>query len=124
MAFAVEFAAQAGNLQTLEGLVSYEIGDALVTGIQAERWPVPRAYFETAYEPAGKGRFGQNGQFRRRPERVLAVKLRVPTQVKLSEQRGTLSGKAGDWLIERASGERSIVAGGIFALTYDMPAAS
>ena len=118
--FSVEFATTPGILQTLEGAVSYETGAALVTGIRAELWPVPRAYFETAYEPTGNGEFGQNGQFRRRPERVLALKLKAPTQVKLPEQRGMLSGKVGDWLVERRSGERSIVAGDIFALTYNI----
>ena len=117
--FAVEFATTAGTLQTLEGAVAYEVGSAIVTGIQGECWPVPRTYFETAYEPTDNGQFGQNGLFRRRPEPVLATKLQKDIRILLSEHRGTLSGHAGDWLIERNSGDRSIVAAEIFALTYD-----
>jgi len=44
----VHFAAAAGQLQTLEGPVAYAAGDAIVTGVAGEQWPVPADSFAAA----------------------------------------------------------------------------
>ena len=41
----VVFAEVAGVCETLEGAVPYKSGDAIVTGVADERWPVSREYF-------------------------------------------------------------------------------
>jgi hypothetical protein len=47
----VAFASERGILDTREGKVSYEEGDALLTGTLGESWPVARDRFMEAYMP-------------------------------------------------------------------------
>ena len=48
-AVAVEFAAAAGELMSLEGPNRYQPGDAIVTGATGERWVVSRERFDAKY---------------------------------------------------------------------------
>lgn len=117
---AVAFAERAGSLDTLEGSVVFAAGDALLTGIKGERWPIPRQQFEQSFIPCPGQSSGQPGAYQRQPRQVSAAQLKQPTCITLSDARGSLSGKAGDWLVEYAPGDRAIVAADIFALTYEL----
>lgn len=115
-----EFAVAAGTLATAEGPVAYEAGDALLTGPAGERWPVPRGRFLRDYEPVGEGPAGAPGRYRKRPGDVRALRMNGPFTVTLPAGRGTLSGDAGDWLVQYAPGDQAVVAASIFAATYEL----
>lgn len=116
----VRFARDDGEIATLEGLVSYQLGDAIVTGVQGEQWPVPRERFLTAYEPIPPTQTGQEGQYSKHRREVWALELKEPIEIELSSHRGLLKGKVGDVLIEYAPGDQAVVASDIFAKTYEM----
>ncbi len=50
----VEFATEDGVMQTKEGPVRYEKGQAILTGVQGERWPMPRERLEATYNIVDK----------------------------------------------------------------------
>jgi hypothetical protein len=116
----VTFTEHAGSLDTLEGAVSFAVGDAIVTGIKGECWPIPRHQFERFYTPCAGLCNGQPGNYQRQPRDVSVAQLGQPTRITLSEKRGTLVGETGDWLVEYAPGDRAIVAADIFQLTYEL----
>ena len=120
IATVVEFAPARGTLATREGPVAYAQGDALLTGIEGERWPVPRQRFDETYEPVAPLRPGKPGQYRKRPQIVWAKLMREPFIVALADGRGTLRGTAGDWLLEYAPGDQSVVSAAAFAKTYEL----
>lgn len=86
---AVEFAQGSGKLATREGAVSFEKGDALLTGTFGERWPMQRARFVAAYRPAG----GSGALYEKVKSKAWAVQPGEPFMVRL--ERGVLSGNGG-----------------------------
>lgn len=116
----VHFATQPGTLATREGEVRYAAGDALLTGESGDRWPVPRAHFDRAYEPVSPTRAGDAGVYRKRTADVLAKRMSAPFAIDLSAGRGTLRGNAGDWLVQYAPDDVAVVARAIFTATYDL----
>jgi hypothetical protein len=116
----VEFAAADGTLVTREGPVTYVSGDALLTGIEGERWPVPRQRFDETYEPIAPLRPGKPGAYRKRPQVVWAKPMRETFTVELGNGRGTLRGNSGDWLLQYAPGDLSVVSTTVFAKTYEL----
>jgi len=114
----VHFAAADGICRTLEGAVRYQAGDALIEGAHGDRWPVPREVFRERYEvEAGSTRM-KDGWYTKRPAVVTALCLSEPVEIVLSDGRGVLSGRPGDWVIERAPGKLAIVASALFPKTY------
>jgi PGDYG protein len=120
IAMAVEFAKADGMLETREGPVQYALGDALLTGTEGERWPVPRNRFDETYEPIAPLRPGKPGTYRKRPQVVWAKPMREAFIVELGGARGTLQGSAGDWLLQYAPGDMSVVSASVFAKTYEL----
>jgi hypothetical protein len=116
----VVFAAGPGALRTQEGEVRYAAGDALVTSEAGDRWPVPRAKFSLNYEPIAPTMAGHDGNYRKRAQDVLARRMSAPFAVTLAGGRGTLRGGAGDWLVQYAPDDQSVVGAAIFAQTYDL----
>jgi hypothetical protein len=116
----VDFAAADGLLTTREGPVAHARGDALLTGIEGERWPVPRRRFDDTYEPIAPLRPGKPGRYRKRPLVVWAKPMRERFAVDLRGDRGTLQGNAGDWLLQYAPGDLSVVSATVFAKTYEL----
>lgn len=117
--FAVEFAHTTQTIATLEGPVLCRPGDAIVTGIVGEQWPVPPDVFPSKYEAVAPTRTGESGQYRSLAQTVRAVQLRAPLEVALSAGRGRLLGVAGDWLVQYAPGDCSVVRDAIFRSTYE-----
>lgn len=113
------FASVSGEIETLEGTVRHAAGDALVTGVAGERWPVPRARFLAGYEALDPIAAGEDGRYVRRPRSVFALRLAEACEVILPEGRGRLRGREGDFLVQYAPGDWAIVAGGVFERTYD-----
>lgn len=113
------FASAPGLVETLEGEVRHAAGDAIVTGVAGESWPVPRARFLAGYEALAPTATGEDGRYAKRPRIVLALRLAETCDVSLPEQRGRLHGRAGDFLVQYAPGDWAIVAGGVFERTYE-----
>jgi len=114
----VVFCKESAIIDTLEGQVQCEPGDAIVTGVQGEEWPVTRERFEQLYEAVSPLRMGEDGEYRRLAHEVEAARLIRPCRVSLSGKRGHLSGNAGDWLVRHSDGGLGIVAAGVFEKTY------
>jgi PGDYG protein len=115
----VRFATAPGVCATREGAVAYAAGDALLTGIADEVWPVARVRFLADYAPAKGTAQGMDGDYEKTAPTASAVRLSAPAAVPLGPG-GLLHGRAGDWLLRYADGSLGIVAADIFALTYDI----
>ncbi|KVD72976.1 hypothetical protein WS62_09205 [Burkholderia sp. ABCPW 14] len=115
----VEFAAQPGELMSLEGPNRYAAGDALVTGSTGDRWVVSRERFDAKYVPAAEGlAHGEPGGYRNRPAVVLAKRMDTPFSIARSAGGDTLRGDAGDWLMQYAPGDYGVVQAKRFAQVY------
>ena len=115
----VEIAATSGTLETLEGKVSYLPGDAIVTGVRGERWPVPKAAFDRKYAPVNTLHAEHSGNYLTRPVQVLATQLLTSYTVQLDTDRGEIQGHAGDWLVQYEDGSQAIIAADIFLQSYE-----
>lgn len=120
MAVEVVFAQEAGVLQTLEGAVHVLPGDALLTGVEGERWPVQRARFDASYSARPPTRQGEAGTYIKRPMAVHAIPATQPGQIRLDNGRDTIVATPGDWLVADVSGSIWVVAASIFAATYTL----
>ena len=112
------FAPAPGITETLEGPVAHSAGDAIVTGVAGENWPVERARFLASYEAQNPTMPGEDGTYAKRPKEALALRLARPHCVTLSGGRGQLNGRIGDYLVQYAVGDQAIVEGSIFERTY------
>lgn len=120
----VEIADRAQTIDTLESAVPCQPGDAILTGGQGERWPVPAAQFRQKYQPAPGQADGVSGRYTKRVTEVQAAQLHAALQVPLSDGRGALSGQAGDWCVWYSPTDRAIVAADLFATLYEADAVS
>lgn len=116
---AVRFAKEHGTLRTLEGDVPYEPGDAILTGVKNESWPVRREEFFHTYEPRSSVLMGQNGLYSKRPLAIWAVQLSGDSTVRIRAGNVQLHGASGDWLLQYSPGEYGIVKADIFDQTYE-----
>lgn len=116
----VEFATQTHPIATLEGEVCAHEGDAIVTGVDDERWPVSRRRFDRKYRPVAPTRAGEAGRYVTVPIEVLALRVAEPFIVELPDVPARLHGKPGDWLVDYGDGALGVVAADVFAATYDL----
>ena len=116
----VPFAAAAGVLETRDGPAPYREGDALLTGIQGDSWPMTPECFRSTYAPAPGTAPGSAGKYRKNTSAVRALRMDEPFSAALSDSKDILWGKRGDWLLQYASGEYCVAAGEIFEKTYDV----
>ena len=115
----VEFATGRRTVQTLEGSVRCEAGDAIVTGTATEQWPIQRAVFDRKYAPSAGQPDGGPGRYVKRTAFVQAVQLEHDISLVLSGNRGTLQGRAGDWCVWYGPDDAAIVAQDIFPKLYE-----
>jgi len=113
----VRFAKHSGSLTTLEGPVGFNISDAILIGVAGETWPVAREYFDRSYVPVPPTLAGQPGAYMKTAHEVEVVRLGSPIHLSMGE-RGTLYGKAGDWLVNDGETEQWLVAAEVFDATY------
>lgn len=112
----VSFAEQDGELETLEGIVPYSKGDALLKGIMGEYWPVKRRVFDFLYELVNAK---EPGIYRKRMGlKAYAKQMDTDFKVKIRDGSASLSGKPGDWLVQNSGGDVGIVASDIFLKSY------
>jgi hypothetical protein len=115
----VEFAESPGVIETLEGPVSYQAGDALMTGVKGERWPIARKRFEETYYASAPGLPpGRSGHYLKKPVLVDAFQVDEPCEIPLPSGSGILHAKQGDWILHSADGHRWVVADEIFRINY------
>jgi hypothetical protein len=114
----VRFAIEAGVTQTLEGPVRHLVGDAVLTGVSGEHWPISRQRFEDTYEPMGTTPMGSDGLYMKRPLIVSARQTDVAEVVALTDSESTLKARPGDWIVNAPDGGRWVVANDIFQETY------
>ena len=114
------FASGAGILQTLEGPVPYESGDALVKGNAGDQWPVSRGRFFQTYVPQSPLEAGCDGEYIKRPARVWVVQIHEAFCVESKEKNAMLYGAPGDWLVRYEQGDCGIVREAIFPSLYEL----
>lgn len=114
----VEFAKQSGILTTLEGAVPYEAGDAIMTGVEGEHWPIARAHFEQIYQAVLPTKMGEAGAYLKFPLTVWALQVRQAMDVPLKRHGGTLHAEPGDYIVQYAPNDCAVVASSIFDQTY------
>lgn len=119
-AVSVRFAKEPGPVQTREGIVHAKAADAIVTGVDGERWPVPADKFGDKYQALEPTQHGESGVYVTLPNEVLAIRMGEPFSVVLIDGQSTLSGHPGDWLVDYGDGSFGVVAADIFARTYDI----
>lgn len=115
----VRFTEMACVVATLEGNVIAQAGDAIVTGLAGEQWPVARTHFAAKYSPIGPCENGADGLYLSLPIDVIALPMRSAFTVMLCDGHSQLSGKAGDWLVDYGDGSLGIVAARLFEATYE-----
>lgn len=115
----VEFAGAPGIVSTMEGDVSYEQGDAILSGIRGEKWPVARAVFDKTYTALVPGSHEKAGLFIKKPIPVWATRIDKRMTILLPDGRGRLEGRPGDWVVVSPDGSTWIVADEIFEETYE-----
>lgn len=110
-----EFAAEEQDVQTLEGKVHCVAGDAIMTGIKNEHWPIPRGSFEKTYD------FDPDTGLASKKKIVVCVRqMDEPFKVKVSWSDDLLVGEPGDYLVEYGSNDFGTVKEEIFAATYQV----
>ena len=110
----LRFAAQAGELQTPEGCVLVQPGDAIVRDDKGRQWRVSRHHVEAKYEQIDGERW------RSRRIEVQARRMDEPFEVLLADRHSLLSGGPGDWLVDYGDGSLGVVADSAFASSYDL----
>lgn len=116
----VSFAAADGIVQTLEGAVPVNAGDAIVTGLAGEQWPLALNDLSARYQPIAPTTAGTAGSYLSLPIQVYALCMHAPFTVVLRKGQAQLAGNAGDWLVDYGDGSLGIVAAAIFAATYEL----
>ena len=119
----VEIARIEQSVPTAEGDVDARPGDAIVTGVMGERWPVRRGRFLRTYDAEPGTRAGDSGVYRKRVRTVRALQIHEPFKVVIEEGVRELIGQPGDWLLDYGNGDLGVVADEVFDVIYERGAA-
>ena len=116
----VQFTDGPCTVQTPEGAVLAQPGDAILTGIAGERWRVSRSHFGNKYRPAATTPSGHAGTYLSLRNRILALRMSEPFDVLLADGVSRLHGRPGDWLVDYGDGSLGVVTDAIFGVTYEI----
>lgn len=116
----VNFANYSGILQTPDGPVRYNIGDPIITEANGFRWPVSKMFFDKHYRPEGMTIAGSDGNYSKMRQEVICLELFEEKRLDLSNGKGILYGRAGDWMIDYGNGDLSIVSKDQFPRLYEL----
>jgi hypothetical protein len=119
IATTVRFGDADGTCSTLEGPVRYRAGDAILTGVRGEQWPVSRRAFLAEYLPIAPTTAGQDGQYVKKPSEARALRLDRALAVRVGWQNDPLQAVPGDWLLRYANGSHGVLKDDIFRETYE-----
>ncbi len=115
----VEIAQVGQSVPTAEGDVDARPGDAIVTGVRGERWPVSRSRFLRTYDAERGTCAGDSGFYRKRVRMVRALQVHEQFKVVIEEGERELIGQPGDWLLDHGNGVLGVVADEVFDLIYE-----
>ena len=116
---AICFAQHPGVLETPEGPVRYDAGDPIITDATG-KWVTSLDYVKRYYKPTKGIKFGEEGEYVKDAQNVLVLQLLGVKRLEFPNGKGTLSGKAGDWLVDYGNGEFSIVSKERFEELYQL----
>jgi hypothetical protein len=116
----VRFTPTACTVQSPEGTVHAQPGDAILRGMAGEQWRVSRAHFDNKYRASPCTVPGEPGRYLSLRNRVFALQMAEPFEVLLADGLSRLTGRSGDWLVDYGDGSLGIVAAGIFKTTYEV----
>jgi hypothetical protein len=108
------------TVQTPEGVVHAQPGDAILTGIAGEHWRVSHSHFGDKYQPVPPTRAGQGGTYASLPNRIMTLRMSEPFEVLLADGLSRLHGNPGDWLVDYGDGSLGIITDAIFRVTYEI----
>lgn len=111
------FAEADGVMQTREGAVHYLAGDALVTGVCGECWPIAWQRFAENYRLIQQDGDGPDGRYARLPGIVSVCRLDAGVDIPLPSGCA-LRGRPGDWLVRYGEGDYGVVGPEIFVRSY------
>lgn len=114
----VVFAAESGDLQSLEGPNRYAAGDALISGATGSRWSVARERFDPKYQALPPTIAGEDGRYQARPLPVLARQIGEAFTAARSAGGDVLHGNANDWLLQYGPGDFGVADQQRFAQVY------
>ncbi len=114
----VACAIEAGVCETPEGRVHYRAGDAILTGIRVDQWPVRRDLFLAYYAAVPPTVAGTDGLYDKAPSVTHALRLERAARVPDGWQGDPLRGRPGDWLLRYADGSLGVVQDAIFRASY------
>ena len=106
------YAEQTEVVQTKEGPVNANPGDAIMTGTKGENWPIPAEKFKQTYDVLSPGKAAKKNI------PVFAKEMQEPFRVKVSWSADLLQGEAGDFLVQYGPGDYGVVGAEIFRETY------
>ena len=115
----VSIATEDGVCETIEGPIRYRSGDAILTGVRGERWPVERERFLVSYAPEPPTCAGEDGRYVKQPSPALALRLDAPVVVPVGWQADPLLGQPGDWLLRYPDGTHGVARDDIFRESYE-----
>jgi len=116
----VTIAEHDGIIETLEGRVTFLAGDAIMTGVNGEHWPIERTAFLASYDPVTPTEQGTAGIYVKRPQTVLALRLDKILRVPVGRRPDPLIGYPGDWLLRYPDASYGIIHDEIFRETYEV----
>jgi hypothetical protein len=116
----VRFAPSACTVQTTEGTVHAQEGDAILKSMAGEQWRISNARFAEKYRAVPPTIAGKPGRYVSLPNRVLALQMLESFEVLLADGLSRLRGSAGDWLVDYGDGSLGIVADNTFSATYEI----
>lgn len=108
------FATVTEVIETLEGPVTAQPGDAVITGVKGEQYPIQRFKFDDWYV------ITEEGKAYKKPMVVEAEKMDVEFEVKVSWANEPIKGKVGDYRLTYGPGDFGAVAADVFAESYDI----
>jgi PGDYG protein len=114
----VEFASEAGALESAVGWNHYQPGDALIVGSTGDRWSVARERFDAKYRPCEGTTGGNAGTYRNIPQPVLAKRIDEPFRIARRPGGDMLSGRSGDWAVQYGPDDYGVVDAERFERVY------
>ncbi len=116
----MRFTPTACLVQTDEGVVHAQPGDAILTGTVGEQWCMSARQFNRKYRPVPPTVLGGAGRYVSLPYRVMCLRMNGPFEAVLADGISRLAGQAGDWLVDYGDGSLGLVARAIFATSYEI----
>lgn len=98
-------------IHTLEGDITANPTDWIITGVNGEQYPCPNETFINFYEKV------ENGKYRKKPLKVTA--WQTERELLIPYNNETLKASIGDYIVKQPNGSFSAVKPDIFNKTYE-----